>query len=335
MKTLLNKVLQKKDLTRDESESLATEMLQGNLTQAQIAGVLVALAAKGESVDEVTGFVTACRLHMDTIHADNAVDVCGTGGDEKNTFNISTAVALVVAAGGVRVAKHGNSAVSSKSGSADVLRALDVCIDLQPYQAEEVLEKAGIVFLFAPLFHPAFKHVASVRKELGIRTIFNYLGPLLNPADVKKQMIGVPNRRVAEVLIQVGKDLEYEHLLVVTGEDGVDEVSISGPTYLYELKKGHITQAMHTPSQYGLKKAFLEDITGGTDQENAQIILDILSDKKSPKRDVVVLNSAFAFYVAGRVGNISQGIQLANAVLASGKANQTLQILIQETQKYA
>lgn len=335
MKNILDKLLKKEDLTVKESENLAKEILQGKLTQVQITGVLTALRMKGESVDEITGFVKAIRDTMLKIESFDAIDVCGTGGDGKNTFNISTAVALVVVSGGVSVAKHGNSAVSSKSGSADVLRELGVFIDLKPSQAEEVLKKIGIVFLLAPLFHPAFKHVSLVRKELGIPTIFNYLGPLANPAGVKKQLIGVANKEIAGKLIQVGKNLGYNHLLVVTGEDGVDEISISEKSYVYELKKGVITQKIVDPQTYGFKKSSVQDITGGSVKDNARIMTAILDGQKGPKRDIVVFNSAFAFSVAGKVANIPQGIQLAEKLISSGKAKKTLENLIKETQTYA
>ena len=335
MNTILNKLLDKKDLTQKESENLAKTILRGKVSQIQIGAILTALCSKGESVDELTGFIYGIKTHMAYVNGPDAIDVCGTGGDGKSTFNISTVVAFVVSGAGVRVAKHGNRAVSSTSGSADVLEALGVHIILTPIQVEEVLRKVGLVFLFAPLFHPTFKHVMPVRKELGVKTIFNYLGPFINPAKVKRQIIGVPSLNVAKKLAHVATNLRYDHLLIVTSKDGMDEISVASKTHAFEVKGKSITQKIIDPQEYGFKKVPFKEFLGGTATYNAKITLDILNNKKGPKRDIVILNSAFALFVAGKVNDVPQGIELAEKVIASGKAKDMLENLVKETQKYA
>lgn len=332
---VLNKFLQRQHLTRQEAHAFLNNMMTDSVSPSQIGALLTALRMKGETVDEITGLIEAMRENMLRVKANNAIDVCGTGGDGSGTFNISTTVGFVVAGAGVPVAKHGNRAASSASGSADVLEALGVSIILTPEQAEQVLKKTGIVFLFAPLYHPATKQVAIVRKELKIRTIFNVLGPFANPASVRRQIIGVPNKKIAEQLAQVAKLLHYKHLLIVTSNDGLDEISINSPSQIYEIKEKIITVYTVHPAKYGFKKYQQEDIKGGTAQENAQIVLDILRGQKGPKRDVVVLNSAFALYAAGAVSDIETGIQQAERSLDSGSAKKVLENLIKESKKIA
>ena len=335
MNTYLNTLVEGQGLTVKEAQKVAQMILRGELSQAQIAAILIALRMKGESVDELTGFINGIKTHMIPVKYEGAIDVCGTGGDGKHTFNISSTVALVTAAAGIPIAKHGNTAVSSSSGSADVFKALGVNIMLTATQAEEVLKNAGIVFLFAPLYHPTFKNVGPVRKELGVRTIFNYLGPLINPAQVKRQIIGVPNTSMAERLAQVGKNLGYEHLLIVTSEDGMDEVSISASTHMYDIKGNSVQEYRLDPQEYGFEKAPLSELVGGTARENAHIIHTILNNTPGPKRDIVVLNSACALYVGGKVKSIQEGIDLSNELLNSRKAKKVLETLIKESQKYA
>ncbi|HSW89126.1 MAG TPA: anthranilate phosphoribosyltransferase [Candidatus Saccharimonadales bacterium] len=332
--SLINTILQKQDITSNEAEFLLSEMMRGTMSDVRISALLTALAMKGETADEIIGFIHTMRKHMVKLTIADAIDVCGTGGDGKQTFNISTAVAFVVAGAGIPVAKHGNRAASSICGSADVLEKLGVHITLEAAQAQAVLEKVGMVFLFAPLFHPSMKTVSLVRKELGIRTIFNFLGPFCNPAGVTRQLIGVPSIAVAEKLIQVGKKLGYAHLILATSEDGLDEISITKKTHLYELQGNTISRLTLDPKEYGFIYA-TEDITGGTAEMNAEIITNVLQGEPGQQRDIVLLNSAVALYISGKAASIAAGLSLAETSLHSGRAKEVLEQLIQETQKYA
>jgi anthranilate phosphoribosyltransferase len=332
---LLNKLLEKQDLTTSETKAILTAVMNGDVLPTQIAAILVALRMKGETTDEIVGFIQAMRDQMVKVDVKDAIDVCGTGGDGSNSINISTAVSLVVAACGVKVAKHGNRAASSKSGAADVLESLGVEINLSAEQAKEVIEKVGMVFLFAPNFHPATKHVAVVRKALKIRTIFNFLGPFVNPAATKKQLIGVPSKDAAKQLIAVGKKLDYERLVLVASDDGMDEVSLSASTYVFEIENGQEKEFIIDPKEYGFKAVSKEAITGGSAEENAEFLKEILDGRKGPKRDIVILNSAVALYAAGKVADIQEGITLAEKAIVSGAAKKVLENLIKETNKYA
>jgi len=302
---------------------------------SQIGAILTALRIKGETVDEILGFIKAMRKHMIRVGITNAIDVCGTGGDGSKSFNISTAVSFVVAGAGVPVAKHGNRAASSTCGSADVLEALGVNIMLSASQAKHVLEKTGMVFLFAPLFHPATKQVALVRKEIKIRTIFNFLGPFLSPASGSKQLIGVPNKEIAEKLIVVGQKLGYKHLVIASSTDGMDEISLFAKTNMFTLKNNTIKQFVLDPKKYFPKNVSKKTIEEGTLRENAGFIKDIVNGVKSTKRDIVVLNSAVALVVADKATSIEEGINLAEKSIDSGAAKKVLESVIQETQKYA
>ena len=339
-KQLLNNLFDGKDLTSKEAEFLLEKIIRGELTSSQVAGFLIGLRTKGETVEEIVGLIKGMRKHMIEVRSAkfevrSSIDVCGTGGDGVGAFNISTAVAFVVAACGINVAKHGNRAASSKCGSADVLEALGVHIMVTPQQAAEVLQKVGMVFLFAPLFHPAMKQIAPIRKKLGVRTVFNFLGPFLNPAGVKRQLIGVPNGAIAKKLAQVAAKLDYEHTMIIASKDGMDEISLSAPTHIFEVKGKKITSKIVTSSQFGIKRASLSTIAGGDAARNSAIIVEILAGKKSPYRDIVVLNSAFALYVAGKVKTPKAGIVVAQEAIDSGTAMQTLEKLIKETKKYA
>jgi len=263
------------------------------------------------------------------------IDVCGTGGDGVGAFNISTAASFVVAACGVKVAKHGNRAASSKCGSADVLEALGVHIMLIPQQAAAVLKKVGMVFLFAPLYHPAMKQIGPIRKELGVRTVFNFLGPFLNPAGVKRQLIGVPNVAIAKKLAAVAAKLGYQHALIISSADGMDEISLSGPTHIFEVRGKKVISKVINPLQFGMKKTPLSQIVGGDAAQNSAILLEVLEGKKSSYRDIAVLNSAAALYVAGTAKTIKEGIGIAEKAIDSGKAKEVLEKLIEETKKYA
>lgn len=332
---ILNKLIAKKNITTAETKLVLEEIISGNLLSSQIAAFLVALRMKGETIEEIVGLIQAMRKNMVGVDVQEAIDVCGTGGDSSNSFNISTAVALVVAGAGVKIAKHGNRAASSTCGSADVLEALGVNITLTAEQAKRVIEKVGMVFLFAPLFHSATKQVAIVRKELKIRTIFNLLGPFVNPVPVNRQLIGVPSISIAEKLIKVGKILKYKHLIIVTGEDGMDEISLSANTHVFELKNNRIKKYDIDPEDYGFKKTSKKEFKEGTLEQNAKFIEKILNGVKNSKRDIVVINSALAFIVAGKVSNIEQGIMLAKKSIDSGAAGKVLENLIKETDKYA
>ena len=335
MKQILQQLVQKQDLTTQRAGEVLSMLTNKEANPIQISAILTALKTKGETVDEMVGFINGMRNHMQTILSNNAIDVCGTGGDNSNTFNISTAVSFVVTGTGVKIAKHGNRAASSNCGSADVLEELGINIMLAPKQAEEVLQKVGMVFLFAPIFHVSFKQVVMVRKTLGIPTIFNYLGPFTNPAKVKRQLIGVPNKIIAKKLAQVAAKLDYERLCIVTSEDGLDELSLGSKNTVYQIEGKTIKHFTLNPQKLGFVKVAKSQLFGGDKQTNAQIILSVLQGEKSPYRDVVVLNAAMALYVAGKAENIKKGIKQAEKSIDSGKAVTALQNLQKETQTYA
>lgn len=334
-KQLLEKLFANNDLTSQEIRFLLKSCIAGELTDSQIAALLIGLRMKGETVEEIRSLIEGMREHIVTFPATaGAVDTCGTGGDGTGTFNISTTVAFVVAGAGVPVVKHGNKAASSKCGSADVLSALGVHIMLTPQQAAKILDKIGMVFLFAPLYHPAIKRIGPIRKELETRTVFNFLGPFLNPARVKRQLIGVPNEQLAKKLAKVAMQLDYEHLILVSSDSGMDEIDITGETTLYEIKGNKIVTMRIHPQKLGFQKATKEDLHGGTISENAQIIRDILEGEKGAKRDIVVLNSAYVLYVSGKAKDITEGIKIAQMVIDSGAGLDVLENLIKETRKY-
>lgn len=332
---LLNKLIDKKDLTAADTQLLFNEIVKDNVSSIQIGAILTALRMKGETTDEIVGFIQAMRENMKKPVIEDAIDVCGTGGDGSGTFNISTTVAFVLAGCGVRIAKHGNRAASSKCGSADVLEALGVKIDLTPKQAEEVMKKVGMVFLFAAFYHPALKNLIAVRKDLKIRTIFNFIGPFANPASVKRQLIGVPNLEIAQKLAEVAKKLDFKHLYIISSHDGMDEISISSPTTVFEVKNNKVKKMMIDPQELGFKKVTPSDLAGDTATENAGYIKKILNGEKGPKRDIVVLNAAAALVVACKVKDLKEGVALAEEAIDSGRAKQVLEKLIKETQRYA
>jgi len=334
-KQLLEKLFNRIDLTSEEISFLLNQFINGELNDYQMAAFLTALRMKGETVEEIIGLITAMRKHM--IHfpkIDSAIDTCGTGGDSSGTFNISTTVAFVTAGAGVPIIKHGNRAASSRCGSADVLTQLGVNIMLQPDQAKKVFDSVGMIFLFAPLYHPATKHIVPVRKALGTRTVFNYLGPFLNPAGVARQLIGVPSKQFANILAKVASTLNYEYLLLVSSEEGLDEIGTNKKTYIYEIKGKQIIEKVVNPEQLGFQKRSPEAIRGGDAQKNAEIIKGFLKGEKGAKRDIVVLNSAYALLVSGKVNDVTEGIELAKRSIDSGAAKDVLNNLIEETQKY-
>lgn len=329
VQNLINKLIERRDMTLTQSMNLMEMMLEGVLTQSQIASVLTALRMKGEIKEEILGFIKVMRNHMLKVKTKGVViDTCGTGGDGKGTFNISTTTALVVAGAGVAVAKHGNRSASSLYGSADVLEALGVKIDLSPQQAEEMIKRIGFTFLFAPLYHPAMKFVAPVRKELGFRTVFNFLGPFVSPATVRRQIIGVPNIQLAEKLAKVAINLDYEHLLLISSEDGLDEISLSSSTYIFEVKGKKVNRTVIDPKKLGFKKEPIEKIKGGDAKTNAEIIKDVLDGRDGAKKDIVILNSAAALYVAGKVKTFRKGIKEAEESINTGKAKELLRKVI-------
>lgn len=332
---VLNKLVNKQDLTQKEAGEFLLGLMDGQVTPVVAAAILTAMRIKGETIEEIIGFIKTMRAKMLTIKVPlNSIDVCGTGGDGSGTFNISTTASFVVAGCGVPVVKHGNRAASSLSGSADVLQALGVHIALTKEQAEKVLKKVGMVFLMAPLFHPSMKQVAVVRSELKIRTVFNFLGPFANPGGVKRQIIGVPNLQIAKKMAEVGRRLDYKHLMIVTSVDGLDEVSISAITYVFEVKGKKVRKYVIDPQKLGFKKEKKSALQGGDAAKNAAIIYDILSGQKGSKQDIVVLNSACALYAAGKVKTIRDGIVLARESITSGAAKRVLENLIKETKKY-
>jgi len=327
----------RQSLSRAEARAVMTEVLTGQCTDAQIAALLVALHMKGETVEEIVGFAEAIRaaatpleLHANSVldasgtGRDALVDTCGTGGDTSGTFNISTATAFVVAGAGVRVAKHGNRSVTSKCGSADVMEALGVNIALPPERIAACLEQVGIAFLFAPAMHSAMKYVQPARRELRLRTVFNLLGPLTNPARATCQVVGVYSADLVEKLAEALSMLGLHRALVVHGSDGLDEITISGPTRIGEVREGQVHTYEVTPEEFGLRKASLEEISGGDAAINAKLIREVLAGEKSPRRDVVVLNAAAALVAAGKADHMRDAVPLAAQSIDSGAAAKKL-----------
>ena len=316
-------------LSEDEAASAFDAIMEGGVPEMLLAAFLVALRARGETVDEIAGAVRAMRGKMRRINAPaGAIDVVGTGGDAKGTYNISTAAAFVLAGAGVPVAKHGNRAVSSKSGAADVLERLGLNLAMTPEQAEMCLAEAGIAFLFAPTYHPAMRHAAPVRQGLKLRTIFNLLGPLSNPAGVKRQMIGVFSPVWLEPIAEAMRRLGAEHVWVVHGCDGLDELSTTGPSHVVELKHGEIRRFELSPSDAGLPVTDLDGLLCGAPADSAASIIALLDGGRGPFRDIVLLNSAAALIVAGRAQSLAEGVELAAASIDEGKAAHALARLI-------
>ncbi|QTA79913.1 Anthranilate phosphoribosyltransferase [Desulfonema limicola] len=331
----LKKIVQKKNLTEEEMSFMLTEILSGNLKESQIGAFMAALATKGETFEEVAGAARAMRRKAVRIQTSAAmvVDTCGTGGDGLNTFNISTTTAFVVAGCDVIVAKHGNRSVSSKCGSADVLEKLGIKIDTAPEIVEEAVREIGIGFLFAPLYHSAMRFAANPRKEVGIRSIFNMLGPLTNPAAANCQLLGVYAPELTEMFANALRLLGTKRAFVVHGHDGLDEISVCAPTRISELNDKMIRTYDITPEQFFGKTARQEDMTGGTPEENAEITKNILNGEKGPKRNVVVLNASAALAAAGKADDLKSGIKMAEEAIDSGKAMEKLKALAEYTQE--
>ena len=331
--TILHNLVDGNDLTEDEMVSSMTEIMEGEVTDSQLAAFLTALHIKGETVAEIVGAARVMRAKAEKLNIKSTplVDTCGTGGDGADTFNISTASALVTAGAGVKVAKHGNRAVSSRSGSADVLKCLGVNLDANLATVQRCVDEAGLGFLFAPLMHKAMKHAGGVRKELGFRTIFNLLGPLTNPANAQAQVLGVFDVKWVQPLAEVLRDLGCSRALVVHGSDGLDEITLTGVSQVAELKNGEVTSYSLDPGELGFEYCASDDLKGGTPEENAAIIQEILNGEKGPKRDIVVVNSAAAIYVAGKADSLDLAVQLAVNSIESGKARDKLQDLCRIT----
>nr|WP_294839688.1 anthranilate phosphoribosyltransferase [uncultured Methylotenera sp.] len=327
----LTRLINGESLSFDVMQALMQQVMSGELTAAQIAGALVALRIKGETVDEIAAAASVMRslsTKVEIQDAQHLVDTCGTGGDGIQTFNISTVSAFIAAAAGAKVAKHGGRSVSSTCGSADVLEALGVNVNLSPEQVANTVNQVGLGFMFAPNHHSAMKHAAPVRRELGIRTLFNLLGPLTNPASAKRQVMGVFSRELTAKLAHVLKQLGSEHVMVVCGADGMDEISFTGDTYVAELKHGEVLEYTLNPTQFGLNLHELSSIKVSNAQESKDIILDLLAGKTGPARDIVLLNAGAAIYVSGVTSTLADGIKAAANMLDNGQAMQKLQALI-------
>jgi len=315
----------KQDLTYETAEAVMHEIMTGEATPVQMSAYLTALSLKGETKDEITASAAGMRSHcIRLLHEVDALEIVGTGGDHANTFNISTTAAIIAAASGISVAKHGNRSASSKCGSADVLEALGVNINIPPEKSAELLRRIGICFLFAQNYHIAMKYVAPIRRELGIRTIFNILGPLTNPAGANMELMGVFDRELVEPLARVLSNLGVKNAMVVHGEDGLDEISLSAPTFVCEVKDGWVRSYTITPEEFGFERGKKEDLRGGTSVENAEITKAILNGAKGAWRDAAILNAAAAMFITGRHDSIRAAVKVAEEVIDSGKASKKL-----------
>lgn len=319
----IKKLAAKEILTEDEVRDVINQIMRGEATSAQIGGFLIGLRANGETPDQILGAVKALRDNFTPVKIENPkhlIDTCGTGGDGAKTFNISTAVAIVAASGGAKVAKHGNRAVSSKSGSADVLTELGIKIDFDENESKKIIEENGMAFLFAPKYNGAMKNVANERKELGTRTIFNIIGPLSNPAPLTGQLLGVYDKALVQPIGETLLNLGLNRAMVVCGDDGLDEITTTTTTNVCEIKDGEIKTYKLDPEKLGFNKASLEDIKGGEAKENSEIIINVLKGEKGAPRDIVVLNSGAALYVAELAGSLEEGIKKAEELIDSGAA---------------
>ena len=334
MQSTINKLIERKNLSQPEAQNFMSAIMSGQVTAAQIGGFITALRMKGETPEEITGCAMAMRDKAETISCGTStIDTCGTGGDHLSTFNISTTVSFVLAGGGLPVAKHGNRSVSSRSGSADVLESLGVNVNLSPQQVESCFQKTGISFLFAPTFHKAMKYAVGPRRELGFRSIFNLLGPLTNPAGAQYQLIGVYDKKLTDTLARALLNIGVERAMVVHGTDGMDEITLTGISYVSEVRNNTVMSYQIDPSTFGLKHCSPQELKGGTAEENAVITRRILSgEEKGPKRDIVLLNAAAAFYVAGKVFTLQEGVILAAEVLKKGAGEIMLDKLISVSQ---
>ncbi len=336
IQSAIQSVIDKKNLSNGEMRDVMQSIMTGECTDAQIAGFLVGLRSKGETIAEITAAANVMRELASRVHInhDNLIDTCGTGGDGHNTFNISTTAAFVVAAAGGHVAKHGNRSVSSKSGSADVLEAAGVKLELTPVQVAQCVEEIGIGFMFAPMHHSAMKHAIGPRKELGVRTVFNVLGPLTNPAGAKRQVMGVFSHDWLETLANVLKNLGSEQVMIVHSEDGMDEISISAPTNIAELKDGEIKTYKIEPEQFGMQPADINTLAVENVEESFKVMQAVLDNQGGPTQDIVLLNAGAAIYTAGIEDTLAAGIATAQHVIENGSARAKLDELAKLTQSF-
>jgi anthranilate phosphoribosyltransferase len=336
MPDAINMVINKTDLDEEQMAGVMRTIMTGGATPAQIGGFLVGLRMKGETVNEITAAARVMRELAEKVASwpEYLVDTCGTGGDASGTFNISTASAFVAAGAGARVAKHGNRSISSKSGSADVLEAAGVQLDITPGHVSRCLEEVGIGFMFAPAHHGAMKHAIGPRREMGVRTIFNVLGPLTNPAGAPNQVLGVFSRELVKPMAKVLKKLDSKHVMVVHAKDGLDEISISCKTWVAELKDGEIREYKIRPGDFGMKRASLDTIRADSVEDSLRIINEVLDNRPGPARDIVCLNAGAAIYTAGVALSLEQGVALAADAIASGKAKEKLRQLVELTRSF-
>jgi len=336
IKEALSKIVSRNDLTMAEAREVMREIMKGEATQAQIGAFLTALRMKGETADEIAGCALAMRESAIAVKpkSNQLVDTCGTGGDGKGTFNISTTVAFVAAGAGLAVAKHGNRSVSSRCGSADLLQALGVNLELTQEQVAQCIDEVGIGFLFAPKLHPAMKYALGPRQEIGLRTIFNILGPLSNPAQAKRQLLGVYNSDLTELIAEVLRTLGAEHAFVVHGADGLDELSVTGQNKISRLYDGYIETYYLDPQDLGLPRARLSDLAGGSVEENAAITKALLAGEDGPKRDVILFNTAAVLIAGGKASSFSEGLGLAAEAIDNGSAQRKLHQLIEFSRSF-
>ena len=324
--TTLNQLISGADLSRDDAYAVMSEIMAGNASEAQIAALLVALRAKGETADEMTGLVDAmvdASVRVDV--GEPVVDSVGTGGDQSGTFNISTTAAFIAAGVGVKIAKHGNRAASSKTGSADVLEELGFNLEMEPEDTVAMVREVGFGFFFAPRYHPAMRHAGPVRASLGIRTVFNFLGPLTNPAGASRLSVGTSDSRMAGLMVDVLRNRGAERAFVFYGEDGLDELTTTGPSFIYRLRDGEVTTAEFTPEDFGVRRAAIEELKGGSVKENAEILRAILDGRPGPKRDIAIVNAAPAIVVSGLADGFVEAVVLAAEAIDSGDAQAVLE----------
>lgn len=332
----IDQLVNGRDLSMEQAVQVMEEIMTGEATPSQLGAFLTALRIKGETIDEVAGMAQVMRAKaLQVVYPEPVMDVVGTGGDVAGTFNFSTAAAFVLAGGGVKVAKHGNRAISSQAGAADVLEALGVKLELTPEQVAACIDQAGIGFMFAPSFHPAMRFAGPTRREIGIRTVFNILGPLTNPAGATHELCGVAVEPLAPKMAGVFDKLGAAHVLVVRGSDGLDEISLCGPTQVWELQGGKVSEYTVTPEQFGLKSVTATAIKGGTAQDNAEMMRAIFSGKSGPILDMTLLNAGAAFLAADKVGGIADGIKLAAEVVASGEPRRRIEALARVSSSFA
>ncbi|MGB5187203.1 MAG: anthranilate phosphoribosyltransferase [Acidimicrobiia bacterium] len=333
---MLNRLISGSDLTREEAYAAMAEIMSGDASESQIAALLVALRAKGETSEEMTGLVNAmveASVQVDV--GEPVVDSVGTGGDQSGTFNISTTAAFIAAGAGVKIAKHGNRAASSKTGSADVLEALGFNLEMEPDASAAMVREVGFGFFFAPRYHPAMRHAAPVRSSLGIRSVFNFLGPLTNPAGATRLSVGTSDPRMAGLMVDVLRNRGAERAFVFYGEDGLDELTTTGPSFIYRLRDGEVTTAEFTPEDFGVRRATLDDLKGGSVEENAGILRSILDGRPGPRRDIAVVNAAPAIVVSGLADGFVEAVDLAREAIDSGDARAVLQRSIAFTKAHS